>query len=281
MMAESNTKALWGNAAGVVTVLTAMLVVFSALREWAYFRVIGMDFIALLSPADYISGVMSWFPGLIAMFLLSGVVGLVLSRAEGFGVDAKGSDSSWPHWIHKPITYLLYSIAGMTVIVAIGRIVFVVDNPTIAEWIFLGMGCWLALSLWFLQHPLASELLSDAVQIGVIFGPIVASSFYFNGHSAALEDLAHPSGEYRIVHTTGEIEDDVQLLRPTSKGVIILRVAVREMSFLTYSSFDRIDVSILPKHQQDREIPVVPDSTSTITTSPTPPPPESSVCSNI
>ena len=53
--------------------------------------------------------------------------------------------------------------------------------------------------------------------------------------------MAVPSGEYRIVHSDGVVEDDVQLLRATSKGVLVLRAPSRDVSFVNYESFKRID----------------------------------------
>ena len=62
-----------------------------------------------------------------------------------------------------------------------------------------------------------------------------------SGYDEARNDLALPSGEYRIVSSSGEVEDDVQLLRATSNGILILRVPTRDISFLTYPSVNRIE----------------------------------------
>ena len=48
-------------------------------------------------------------------------------------------------------------------------------------------------------------------------------------------------GEYRIVHSTGLVEDNIQLLRALSQGVLILRVPTRDISFVAYGSFKSID----------------------------------------
>ena len=73
------------------------------------------------------------------------------------------------------------------------------------------------------------------------YGPLVAALIIADGYDEAVSDLALPRGEYRIVHSTDLVEDDVQLLRATSKGVLILRVPTRDVSFLTYQSFKSID----------------------------------------
>ena len=75
----------------------------------------------------------------------------------------------------------------------------------------------------------------------LIYGPLVAAFIIADGYDEASGDLASERGEYRIVHSTGLVEADVQLLRATSKGVLILRLPTRDVSFLTYPSFNRID----------------------------------------
>ena len=70
-----------------------------------------------------------------------------------------------------------------------------------------------------------------------MYGPLVAAFIILHGHDEAVIDLALQRGEYRIVHSTGLVEDDVQLLRALSKGVLILRVPTRDVSFLPYQSF--------------------------------------------
>ena len=93
----------------------------------------------------------------------------------------------------------------------------------------------------FVRHPVVSARLSIIGRLGLQAGPVVAAMIFLTGHWEAEGDLALSTGEYRIVHATGEVEDNVQLLRTTSKGILFLQLPARNVSFLTYSSFVRID----------------------------------------
>ncbi len=115
------------------------------------------------------------------------------------------------------------------------------DSPTTTGWIFFAMGCWMLFSPWLVGRTMVSVKLSTAGALGLQLGPLLAAVFFLNGYSEATRDLALQSGEYRIVYTTGEAENNIQLLRTTSKGILVLQVPSQEVSFLTYSSFDRID----------------------------------------
>ena len=54
-----------------------------------------------------------------------------------------------------------------------------------------------------------------------LFVPFIAAVSIVSGYDEARDDLARPSGEYRIVNSNGEVEDDVQLLRAASNTTLL------------------------------------------------------------
>ena len=88
---------------------------------------------------------------------------------------------------------------------------------------------------WFNDRLHMEDRLTKTLKL---FVPMYAAVIIAGGYDEALDDLTRPSGEYRIVNSNGEVEDNVQLLRATSNGILILRVPTRDISFLTYPSFN-------------------------------------------
>ena len=254
MVQESKSKAAQWGVPALVTAMTASVFVASVLREWAYFRVIGMDFITLLSPADYTSGVVSWLIEVLLAWVIGGLVVALHYWACRSGIEVTSADSSWDRWVSRFQGLAPYIIGGTAVSAAIAQCALTADMPSVGEWALFGTGCWLILSYWFVSQPDVSAMMPLLAQIATISaGQFIAVTIML-GHSAAIKDLARPSGEHRLVYATGEVEDNVQLLRATSNGILVLRIEAREVSFLTYSSFDRVDSPNLQMPRKDRGI---------------------------
>ncbi len=224
-----------------VAALTAAFFSASAAREWAYYHVIGVDFISLVAPADYTSAALRWLPAFVLQVAILAVLEMFLLRTEGFqSEEAIASRSPNPQrtMFFRALPFHL----ALTVMIVGGFLsVALADNPTAKGWLFPALGCWVVFIRWFLRHPYVYVGLTNIGRRLLLFGPVVAAFIIADGYDEAVRDLALPNGEYRIVHSTGLVEDDVQLLRTTSNGILILRVSTRDVSFLTFASFNRID----------------------------------------
>ncbi|MCY4673967.1 MAG: hypothetical protein OXD43_09440 [Bacteroidetes bacterium] len=224
-----------------IAALTVATLVASALREWGYYIVLGEEFIMLNSPTDYTSNTIRWLPE----FVLFGAAGILLSRVTARAEEIRSDEEAVQRSLFLRVTKFLRAKERYVLplgIVLIGGISLMRDDsPTIADWVFFAMGCWLLFSPWIVRRTMASVKLSIVGKLGLHAGPLFAALIFWNGLMDATRDLALRSGEYRIVHTTGEVENNIQLLRTTSKGILVLQVPSQEVSFLTYSSFDRID----------------------------------------
>lgn len=259
---NTNTKSnapRWSVTASIA-VLTALIVVLSSWREWSYFWVIGMDFIPLLSPSDIASGVVRWLPVMVLYSMIVIAIGALMTYAVA---SASKRISSLGRWVSLlSVSGIGYAIAGMMVIYTLVRIVFTVGSPTEADWVHFLLIFVMAFSAWLSNTPLARSKLSEVVRLAVLLIPFLFYALFVSAFLEAANDLLQTSGEYRIVHTTGEVEDNVQLLRITSNGILILRTQFREISFITYSSFDRIDRLASSRYREIRKDPVPPaDST--------------------
>ncbi len=60
-------KSFLRRAPAAVAALTGLILTASAAREWAYYRVIGMEFISLVSPTDYASAAVRWLPAFVLL----------------------------------------------------------------------------------------------------------------------------------------------------------------------------------------------------------------------
>ena len=225
-----------------VAVLGTLSFTASAAREWAYYLVIGAeDFISMTSPSDYTSATLRWLPALVLVSVVWVVLEMLTSRVEGFQTEKQLIQNSpnprLTNFLRVGGRYL--GIAG----VIGGGFWYVAQahNPLAKAWVFPVAGCWTVFSVWFFSHPRVYHGLAKTGRRLLIFGPFLAALVITDGYDEAQGDLELPHGEYRIVHSNGKVEDDVQLLRTTSNGILILRVSTRDVSFLTYPSFNRID----------------------------------------
>ena len=224
-----------------VSGLTVLVFTATAAREWTYYHVIGADFISLTSLADYTSASLRWLPGFVLAGMVCVVLEMFLSRTEGFQSEeeiAQRSPNPQRTRFFRDLPYYL----ALTLMIA-GGFFYVarVDNPTAQNWVIPSMGCWIVFFRWFVRHPHVYDRLAKTGRWLLLLGPMAVALIMADGYDDAQGDLALPRGEYRIVHSADLVEDDIQLLRATSKGILILRVPTRDVSFLTYQSFKSID----------------------------------------
>ena len=243
-------KGVLGDAAAGVAVLTAFSFVASGLGERAYYLGLGAsEFLSLASPADLISGALLWLPAL----LLGCVTGAVIQRMHWvLMVDprqpypseesAQRSRRREGYVVFTVMLVALFGMAGVLHVRTGGNFAW--------PWLFPGGACWVIFASWFNRHPhVRYYRLARTWAPLLVYAPVVIAIIIVLGRDQAVSDLAQQRGEYRIVHSTDLVEDDVQLLRATSKGVLILRVATRDISFFTYGSFKSIDKIGYPQEE--------------------------------
>ena len=238
---RTSLKGFSWNISAAVAALTAFTFAAAATGEWAYYHRLGaLDFLSLASPADYISGALLWVPKAL-LALVAGYVFLwtrfLLTEGPRKPTDEEIAQRPrrlkgfWGITLFIVILFLM----GLTMYV-------MTDGKSALIWVVPGMTCWMVFIVWSSTHPLTRAYgPSSEWQALLLAGPMLVTFIFVHGHDKAVTDLMLPRGEYRIVHSTGEVEDDVQLLRATSVGVLVLRVSTRDVSFLTYGSFNRID----------------------------------------
>ena len=238
---RKSSKGFPWNISATVAVLTVFTFAVAAAGEWAYYLGLGaLDFLSLASPADYTSGALLWLP----LALAAVVVGFVSGRITSLITvgSRRPTDEEIAQGSRRWKGYLIH----MSILVALFSMAWIMHERTgdrfVMFWLLPGGECWILFSRWFSRHPhVRSWGLASTWHQLLIYGPLVAAFIIARGHDEAVLDMAVPSGEYRIVHSTGVVEDDVQLLRATSKGVLVLRVPSRDVSFFNYESFNRID----------------------------------------
>ena len=221
---------------------TAFNFAAAATGEWAYYHRLGaLECLSLDSPADYENDrALLWVPKALQT-LVTGYV-LLWTRFLLTEGPRKPTDESIAQRPRR-----LKGFWGITLFIVIlflmGLSIYVMtDGKSAAIWVAPGSTCWMVFIVWFSTHPLTRAYGPSSEWLALLIsGPMLVAFIFVNGHDKAVTDLMLPRGEYRIVHSTGEVEDDVQLLRAISVGVLVLRVSTRDVSFLTYGSFNRID----------------------------------------
>ena len=232
-----------GNVAAVITGLTALGFAVSAAREWTYYYGLGArDFLSLASPADYTRAALLWMPAFLLLVAVLVVLEMVVLRIEfRYRYEEKivqRVPTPMRPWFDSRELLPASMLFGFFAASVLNVLVLSSDSELGAiEWLFLAYGCWIVFFTWF-SHPYMEDRQTKKV---TLFVPFIAAFSIVSGYDEARDDLARPSGEYRIVNSNGEVEDDVQLLRATSNGILILRVPTRDISFLTYASFNRME----------------------------------------
>ncbi len=166
---------------------------------------------------------------------------MFLSRIEGFRSENELAQESTNPQRTRFFRALPYYFGCVVVIVGGFLRVVQAQHPSAMDWLLPALGCWLLFCMWFGKHSRVNERLERTGFLLLIFGPLVAAYVLANGYDEAMSDLSLLRGDHRVIHSTGVVEENAQLLRTTSKGVLILRIPTREVSFLTYQSFKRID----------------------------------------
>ena len=199
------------------------------------------DFLSLTSPAAYTSAALLWMPTFLLAIAIIAIIEMFLSRTEGFRSEEEiiqGSRTPMRTVLWRALPALLV-FGGSTVRLAV--LLFLDSELRALDWLIPAYGCWMVFFTWFSAHPHMENSLTQNGKKVLLFGPFFAALIIFSGYDEARDDLALSRGEYRIVNSNGEVEDDVQLLRATSNGILILRVPTGNISFWTYSSFNRIE----------------------------------------
>ena len=224
-----------------VTLLAVFNFTASAAREWAYYRVIGADFIFFNSAVDYARMSIHCLPTFVMAVVIIAVIEMFLSRLEGFRSEEDIIQKSPMPWFTRffrvlpGLLFLAAAVGGGS-----ARLLLT-ENHRATDWLVPIGGCWIVFSTWFFSHPYMHAKLARKGRRLLLYGPIVAALVLAHGYDEALDDLALPQGEYRVVHSDDSVEVNVQLLRATSPGILILRVPSRSVSFLSYESFKRIE----------------------------------------
>ena len=235
-------KELLSGAPAAIAVLTTLIVATSAAREWAYYNVIGVDFISLTSPADYASIALTWLPSFVLVALVLAIYEMAVSRTEDFqseGEIAKKSSNPRRTRFLRALPYYF----GLTVMIVGGilRVIYVA-NPSALDWLAPVYACWIVFCIWFTKHPRVIGRLAKTGRLLLFLGPLAFGYIVGSGHDEAVDDLLLSHGQYRVVYSPQLFEDNIQLLRTTSKGVLVLHIPTRTVTFLPYQAFERIEL---------------------------------------
>ena len=231
----------FGRIPAAVTLLALLNFTASAAREWAYYHVIGPDFIFFNSPVDYARISIHWLPTFVLATVIIAVIEMFLSRQEGFRSEKVIVQKS-PMPRFTRFFRFLPGLLFLTAVVGGGTArLLLTESHTAKEWLIPVGGCWMLFAAWFCSHPYVHARLRRTGRRLLLFGPFVAALVLAHGYDEALDDLALPHGEYRVVHSDNSVEDNIQLLRVTSPGILVLQVATRSVSFLSYESFKSIE----------------------------------------
>ena len=149
---DTSFKGVPSGVPAAISLLTVLVFTVSAAREWAYYRVLGADFISLASPVDYASATLRELPLSIALL----GVGAGLSKIYFLitvGAVSPSDKEIAQRQRHPFLGYLLFTfmaVAGF----AMAWILYVRtgDNPA-KGWLLPVFGCWGVFILWFGTPP--------------------------------------------------------------------------------------------------------------------------------
>lgn len=224
----------------LISLAIVLSFVISAAREWVYFLFVDEKMVFFAAPSDYVTLAIHWLPEIVLGLLGFAFIEMVTARIEGFQ-----SEDEIVQRATNPARTAFYRALPYNLFLAIsilgGFAFFVFYEPTYWHIMMFGSGIWIVFFLWFSRHPRIHSSLTRPVRLLLSFGPMFVFWAIGDGYKDAMRDLTIPYGEYRIVHKDGEIEENAQLLRVTSEGIIFLRVDNNQVSFLAYPALKRID----------------------------------------
>ena len=226
---------------GAIAGFAAFSFTLITVREWAYHYAIGAGFIVLNSPTEIAGIALRWMPVIGVLIALSFVYDMFTSRIEGFRSEEEIIEgASNPRRMYLLRTHP-YKVV-LPIICVGGLIKAAYDgNSTATDWILpLSVG-WISFTFWFFQHPNFKNRLPSPGRLLIILVPFWTMFSFSHGYDEASRHLELSRGEYRIVQSNDMIDNNVHLLRATSKGILVLRLPNKYISFLTYDSFKRID----------------------------------------
>ena len=218
---------------GVIAGLVGSSFVLIAILEWAYHYSIGSSFIYLNSPTDLASLSLLYLP----------IVGISSFLMAVFCL-----------FIHRLQLRMLWQIVAWLVLYATGVILNFITLPTLEHHNALSTILLSAASFFVLWPIFVGWLLRGSIFLngltekgrlmlnGVLtLVPLLMGLFFMIGAYKASTDLSFTRGNYQVVYLNDVVEDNIRLLKSTSKGILILRLPGKEISFLNYHSFKRID----------------------------------------
>ena len=218
-----SSKDVLNGLPATVTGLVAFSFTLTALREWAYHIAIGADFIILNSPTELASNALRWMPMIGFLILLSFILNMILSRIEGFRSEEEIAEASSNPRRTFYLRILPYRIGLLLVIVGGFIRAAYEESPQAMDWCVPLGGVWICFTIWFFRHP--NNRLTPAARIVLMFVPFWGIISFGHGFDEALGHLALSRGEYRIVQSNDLTEDNVHLLRATSKSLFLKGLA--------------------------------------------------------
>ena len=234
-------KDFLGGLPGAIAGFAAFSFTLITVREWAYHYAIGADFIVLNSPTELTSMALRWMPVIGLAIVLSFVYNMFISRLEGFRSEEEiieGAPNPRRMYLLRTLPYNL--ALPMIFVGGLVRAAYD-DNPKATDWIIPLNAGWIMFAIWFCQHPNVRHKLPAPWRLMLMLIPFWIMFSFGHGYDEALRHFELSRGEYRIIQSNDLIEDNVHLLRATSKGILVLRLPKKEISFFTYDSFKRID----------------------------------------
>jgi len=188
-----------GQLSTVTAALSVLIVCLAFIHEWAYFRVVGMQFQALMSPSDYITSVIGWLPLLALGMTVPWLNEMFTRRLEGFRPLAeiratyKTPRRAWwaydaPYVMMGWILIVLGVVAGLFLPWSFSAPVLLL-SASIA---------WFWAIAWYISHKHVAARMTPAKSLVLFFAPPIAAMAFGVGHSSAQMDLQSTDARYVI-----------------------------------------------------------------------------------
>jgi uncharacterized membrane protein SirB2 len=94
-MAEDIASTPLDDAPKFIAILSFSALVLSAVHEWAYFQVLGLQFLTISSPLDYLSSALIWLPLALAVLVAFAILNIAVRRIRGGSNKTHGAIFFW------------------------------------------------------------------------------------------------------------------------------------------------------------------------------------------
>ena len=227
----------------ISALVVGITLALSVLHEWAYFSVIGSEYMFVMRASDYVAAALKWLPTTLGTILIMLIYEMYMKRVEkGLTEEEIIASSNNPERLRAfrnspyPVLMVLILITGAL------YFLFIPGKPLNGPIPIAIYVLWLLFIQWVFSNERMSKKIGELGRVVLIFVPLVLILTASDGLNSAEADLRVTDGKYSVL-LTKEKRLDAQFLRSMESGVLLRTPTDKEIVFLPWSQVTKISIA--------------------------------------